>query len=193
MTRRWILSIGALLAAAAPALARAAEEGHGEEHGPDWATLAIALFQLGILGFVLYRYAWPAIQGFFFQRSESIRKQLEQSQSKLRAAEAELGDLRRRLQNIDAESSRLVAQFTEQAVFERERAAQRAEQTARRIREEAQRVADRELERARSELRAEAAELAASLAADLLRAQSRPDDHSRLLDEFIAKVEAPRS
>jgi F-type H+-transporting ATPase subunit b len=176
-----------------PAFARAADEAyaaHAEaHHGPDWKTLAIAAVNFAVLLVVLRRFAWPLLQNFFFQRSEAIRKQLEQAQSRLRVAEAELGDLRRRLSHMDEETRRIVADFTEQAARERERSVQRAEQAAARIREEAHRVADRELERARIALQAEAAELAANLAAELMRGQIRPDDQARLADDFIAGVE----
>jgi F-type H+-transporting ATPase subunit b len=177
-----------------PSWVCAAEGGHaaGEAQGGSGAlTLGIALLNLAVLVLVLRRYAGPLIQDFFFQRSEGIRKQLEHAQSRLRAAEAELEQLRGRLLGMDQEAERLVEEASQRAARERERALQRAEQTAQRIRDEAQRVAQRELARARSALRAEAAALATTLAAELLREQIRAEDHARLVEEFIARVENP--
>jgi F-type H+-transporting ATPase subunit b len=178
----------------APALARAAEEHAAEgHHGPDWFTLGIAALNFAALLFVLRRYALPLVQAFFFQRAEAIRKQLDESQSRLRAAEAELEDLRRRLRRLDEDARAMVAQMAEQASGERDRAMQRAEQATQRIREDARRVADRELERARTALRSEAAALASAIAAQILREQVRPEDHERLIEEFMNRVEASPS
>jgi F-type H+-transporting ATPase subunit b len=188
MTRAGVCLTAVLL----PLLALAAEAEHGAEahHGTDWKTLGIAALNFAVLLFVLRRFAGPLIQNFFFQRSEIIRKQLEHAQSRLLAAEAELEDLRRRLRGIDGESQRVIGEMKLLAEQERTRALQRAEYAARRIGEEAQRVADRELDRARAALRDEAAVLSAKLAAEILRNQVRPEDHERLVDEFIARVES---
>jgi F-type H+-transporting ATPase subunit b len=191
--RRSSLHLAALCAPALLALAPLARAAEEEAHGPDWATLGIALLNFAALLFVLHRFALPTIQSFFFQRSEGIRKQLDQAQSRLRSAEAELAALRQRQGSIDHEAQRLVAELRSEASAERERSLARVAATTERIREDASRVAEREIARARAELRAEAATLAAQLAGGMLREKLRPEDQQRLLDEFVAGVEAPRS
>jgi F-type H+-transporting ATPase subunit b len=168
-------------------LAAAAEA--AEHHGPDWKALGLASLNLGILIFVLYRYAGKPVRDFLFQRSESIRNALREAQAQLAEAQAENTKLQERLAHLSGEASEIVDLARRQAQAESARMQQRAQDTAGRIREEAQRVADMEIARARQALREEAAKLATTLAADLLRERIRPEDDQRLLSEFVTRVE----
>jgi F-type H+-transporting ATPase subunit b len=177
----------AALLLAVPALASAASDaGH---HGPDWKTLGIAVLNLSILGFILYRYAAKPTSDFLFQRSEGIRGALRDAQAQLAAAQAENAKLQDRLAHLADEAREIVDLARRQAQAEGARMQQRAHETAARIREEGQRVADMEIARARQALREEAAALATSLAAEILRERIRPEDDQRLLAEFVARVE----
>ncbi|MCP4906235.1 MAG: hypothetical protein GY910_14760, partial [bacterium] len=73
---------------------------------------------------------------------------------------------------------------------EREKILEEAQQTAERIRSEAGTAVEREVRRAQEELRREAAELALEMAENLLREKMGDEDQSRLVEEFIARVES---
>ena len=165
-----------------------AAEGAGH-HAPDWKTLGIAALNLGILLFLLVRFAGKPISDFLFQRSEGIRGALRDAQAQLAAAQSENAKLQDRLTHLADESREIVELARRQALAEGTRMQQRGQETAGRIREEAQRVADMEIARARQALREEAASLATTLAAELLRERIRPEDDQRLLGEFVARVE----
>lgn len=173
------------LALAAP---EALAAGGGDDHGPAWQMLFFQILNVGILGFLLYRFAGPAIAQYLRDRSEGVRDEIERAQAQLREVEQENVALRERLERIDAESEALVEQVVTQARAEAERGAARAAQSAEHIGEEARRVADNEIVRARQALREEAAELATQLAGELLREQISDEDDRRLVAEFTGRI-----
>ncbi|MEE9279999.1 MAG: ATP synthase F0 subunit B [Myxococcota bacterium] len=158
------------------------------EHGPSYFHLALQVFNVAVLGYVLYRFAGKPISEALRDRSDGIRAQIAASETRLREAEAELAELRRRLAAFDEECAALVNRVAVQAQAERERTLERARQSAERIREEARRVADNEIVRARQVLRDEAAELATSIAAELLRERITRADDERLLADFVDRA-----
>jgi F-type H+-transporting ATPase subunit b len=172
-----------LLVALFPQPALASEGG-----GPSWKMLGLHVLNFSFLLFLLYRYARPAVLEFLRERSRGIRQDIESAEDRLRAAEAEIAQLRTRLSDLDAESAHIVSSTTEQAELEKARAFERAAETSRRIQEDAQRVAAQETERARQALRAEAGELATQLAAELLRENLTAEDDQRLVQEFTERV-----
>ncbi len=177
----WQLAPVALAAEALAAGGEAAD-------GPNWAMLGLQALNVGILAFVLVRYAGPALRDYFQNRSQQIRQSIEGAQQSLREAEAKIAELRERLDAFEGESGDLVAGVAEAAEAERARMQDRARATAERIREDAKRVADSEIARARQALRAEAARLATEIAGELLREESTDEDDTRIVAEFTDKI-----
>jgi len=186
---RRVLSLCAisLLLLAPEALAAGGESG-GEAHGPSWNLLFFQVLNATILAIVLVKFAGPALRGYFQQRSSDIRQAIEGAQEQLREAEAEIAELRARLESFDREAEGLVRGAAEAAEAEGTRVKERAQATAERIREDARRVADSEIERARQALRAEAAKLAIEIAGETLRDQTTPEDDERLVREFTDEI-----
>ncbi len=191
MTRWLRLALGLCLVLYAPELL-AAEEGAAHS-GPNWFHLAVQILNVVVLGYVLYRFAGGPISKALRERSQGIRTQIRDSESRLLEAEAELAELRERLAGFEAESADLLAQVALQAQTERERTMERARQGAERIREEGRRVADNEILRAREALRNEAAALATRIASEILRERLTAEDDQRLLRDFVQRVEGPSS
>ncbi len=188
---RWLgFALGLGLVLLAPELL-AAEE--GGEAGPNWFHLAVQIGNVLVLGYLLYRFAARPISNALQERSRRIRTQIEDSESRLGEAEAELAQLRERLAGMEAESAALLSQVVERAQTERARALERARQGAERIREEGRRVADNEIIRAREVLRNEAATLATRIASEILRERLTAEDDQRLLRDFVEHVEGPSS
>jgi F-type H+-transporting ATPase subunit b len=181
----------ALLAGARLALAASGEPAdHG--HAESGSGLGILLFQvlnLAILGFILYRFAGPALRDYLAQRSRAIREQIEGAQRSLAAAQTELEELRRRLARADDEAREIAEQAARAAKAERARIVARAAESAERLRVEARRIADQEIARARLSLQAETAQLATQLAADVLRQRLTEDDDRRLVADFARRVD----
>ncbi len=177
-----------LLAASGVHAASDAHEAGGGAHEPSLWLLGVQFLNAGILVFILVRFAGPALRDYFQSRSEQIRQSIEGAQAQLLEAEAEIAELRGRLEAFEGESGRLVEAAAEAAEDARTRMLERAQATAQRLREDAERVADSEIARARHALRAEAARLATELAGQLLREQVTREDDARMVGEFVDKL-----
>ncbi len=186
MTRWLAFVLGLSVLLAARVVLAAEEADHG---GPNWFYLALQALNVGILGYVLYRFAGRPISEALRDRSDGIRAQIEESESRLREAETELAELGERLARFEQESSALLGEARDRAQAERSRTVERAEQSAERIRTEARRVADNEIVRARQILQDEAADLATSIAREILEERITPEDDRRLLDDFVSRSE----
>jgi F-type H+-transporting ATPase subunit b len=183
------MSLGVLLLAASAVHAASDANGAGgAAHAPGLWLLGVQVLNVAILLFILVRFAGPALRDYFQGRSQQIRESIEGAQAQLREAEAEIAELRGRLEAFEAESGRLVEAAAEAAEGERARMLERARATAQRLREDAERVADSEIARARQVLRAEAARLATELAGQLLRAEATREDDTRMVGEFVDKL-----
>ena len=107
-------------------------------------------------------------------------------------AQAEAEQVRReyeeKLAGLEAEQQALRSQALESAQREKERILEEASRLAERARLEAHQIAEREVEQARRTLREDVAEQAVAIATELIRAQLRPDDQRRLVNELVEKV-----
>lgn len=186
---RLVLSLGVLLLAASGVHAASeAHEAAGGAHAPSLWLLGVQVLNAAILLFILVRFAGPALRDYFQSRSQQIRESIEGAQAQLREAEAEIAELRGRLEAFEGESGLLVEAAAEAAEGDRARMLERASATAQRLREDAERVADAEIVRARQALRAEAARLATELAGQLLREEATREDDARMVGEFVDKL-----
>ena len=184
MRRALVLSA---LGVAIPGLAVAAPPA---EHGPAWGMLAAAIFNLGILGFLLFRFAGPPIQNFMIQRSRGIARAIEEADARLREASVEVERWRERLSGLDREIEEIAQRIREQTEIEREQRLDRARATGQRIRQEADALAEFEVRQAADALRVEVAELATRGALGLLREMLRPEDDRRLISEYVDRIGA---
>ncbi|MCZ6569110.1 MAG: ATP synthase F0 subunit B [Deltaproteobacteria bacterium] len=183
MSQRSVVLGSLLLLLASPVWAATAAE-----HGTNWPLLGLQVLNTAVLVLILLRFTRRPIRDFLLQRSHRIRRQIDAAETRLREAETEIEQLRRRLVRFEEEKQEIIARSGEQAEAERAQTLERVRATAERIREEARRVADQEIERARQVLQSEAAELAVSLARDLLREQLTLDDDRRLLREYVNRL-----
>jgi F-type H+-transporting ATPase subunit b len=181
--RAILAALAGVLLAAAPALAAGGgEEGEG--------GLVFPLVNLLLLIAVLVYFGRKPVQGFFAERRRSIGGELEAAAEMRQQAEERHAKWQRRLANLETELGQIRATAQERAAAEREHILADARASAERIKRDASAAIDREVRRAHERLRREAADLAVELAGGILRERVRPEDRERLLDEFIARVEA---
>jgi F-type H+-transporting ATPase subunit b len=169
------------LGAAAPAFA-ASDDGHGG--GLFWQVLNVAL----LLAVLIY-FARKPVLAYLAERRDTIAKNLEGSAQLLAEAERRLGEWNQKAANLDREVQAIREATRRAAESERDRILADAHASADRIRRSASAVIERELQQARVELRREAADLAVEPAGNLLRELVNESDRTRLIDEFIGRVE----
>jgi F-type H+-transporting ATPase subunit b len=175
------LAFALLVALAGPAAA-ASEDGHGGDF--FWQVLNVLL----LVG-VLFYYARKPVLGYLASRRDEIAKNLESSSELLAESERRLAEWSRKAGELDREAESIRQATRRAAEAERDRILADARVTAERIRQSAAAVAERELRLAREKLRHEAADLAVELATKILREQVNDGDRTRLLDEFIGRIE----
>ena len=175
-----------LLAVPAAAAGGASGESHLTEFAYELGNLIL------LVGVIVYFVRKP-IQKFFGERREKIQADIGEAGQILADAEARLSEWQERMGELDAEIEKIRATERRRAEREREKILEEAQQSAERIRSEAGTAVEREVRRAQEELRKEAADLALEMAENLLRERMGEEDQSRLVEEFIARVESTNS
>ena len=138
---------------------------------------------------VLIYFARKPVLGYLASRRDTIAKNLDGAAQLLAEAEKRLAEWNQKAASLDQDAATIREATRRAAEAERDRILADARATADRIRQTASAVAERELQQARESLRGEAADLAVELAAQLLREHVNDGDRSRLVDEFIERIE----
>jgi F-type H+-transporting ATPase subunit b len=182
MTRYALLPALSLLLAASPAAA-------SEEGGGLMAFVWEAGNLLLLLGVLFYLGRKPVLN-YLSERRQRIQDNLANSERLLKEAEARLAEWKDRAARLDDEVEELRRMASERAEQEKAQILEDARVTAERIKRDAVSGVDREVERAKQALRDEAADLSVELAGKLLQDQVTDGDRDRLVDEFVAEIEA---
>jgi len=123
---------------------------------------------------------------------EARRAAEEARLEKARALETQAQELRQRAEAELAEANRLAREILARAEAEAreilKKAREEAREEARRILQDAEKAAARAKEEALRELRQTYAELVVLAAAQVLGREVRPEDHRRLLEDFLARL-----
>ncbi|MCG5052190.1 MAG: ATP synthase F0 subunit B [Myxococcales bacterium] len=177
-----------------PALAFGVEsegaEHHGGGHAIDGKTLALQLFNFGVLLFILVKYAGGALNKALGSRHEKMKVDLEEAERLRNDAEAKLKAQEVRLSNLEAEITQLRQSMKDSAEAERQRLVAAAEERAKRIEEETRFLLDQQVKQAELGFRAEVARAAARIAEDVLRRSINGADQQRLVSAFVSDVQA---
>ncbi|MBM3789760.1 MAG: hypothetical protein FJW35_05350, partial [Acidobacteria bacterium] len=171
-----------------PALAFGAE-GSGDRWG-FWLFGAGRFFNLALVVAVLVWAAGKPLANFFENRSQSIRRQLQEARKARAEAEAKLAEMEARMSALS------------DAVREvREEAEEQAREERRRLTEEAGRDAEKIIDRAGEEirgltraahleLRRHAADLSVKLAESRIRSEIGDEDRKRMFAGFVDRLGA---
>lgn len=141
-----------------------------------------------ILLVILYKYGRKPMADMFRSRREAIETEYRELEEKRREAEAKFQEYEKKLATLEDEAKKIVEAFIEQGQKEKERIIEEAKAAAERIKQQAEFYVQQELERAREELRKEVAELSVKLAEQVIQEKITPEDHKRLIQEFIERV-----
>lgn len=182
MIGRAILAVLLLWSSASPAAA--SEEGGGLV-AFAWEAGNLLL----LLGVLVYLGRKP-ILNYLSERRQRIQDNLASSEQLLKDAEARLSEWNEKAARLDEEIEEVHRISRERAEQERAQILEDARTTAERIKRDAVAGVDREVERAKQALRDEAADLSVELAGKLLQEHVTDGDRDRLVDEFVAEVEA---
>ena len=163
------------------------ENGGGESHEASpiyrWINFAILV---GGLAYVLRK---PAAQ-FFAERTDSIRKSLEEGRNALSAAEEQLRAVEQKLQGIEKEMAAFRAAALKEMEDEHARMHTATEQEAEKMIESVRVQMDVASKQARLELRLYTAEQAVALAEGFVAGRMDDARQRRLVSQFVEKLGA---
>lgn len=182
-----VLAIAALLLGAVPSAALA-NEGGGGLISLD-KSLVIQAINFGLLLFILIKLLYKPLLAKMNERTEAIRSSLEEAKAARAEAERERAEHAAKLQASLAEAQSIRATALKDAAEEQRRLVDAARAEAARLVEAARNEMAQDVRRARQELRQEVADLATSVAERLIRKSLRDEDHRRIVDDAINRVE----
>jgi F-type H+-transporting ATPase subunit b len=182
-----VLAIAALLLGAVPSAALA-NEGGGGLISLD-KSLVIQAINFGLLLFILIKLLYKPLLAKMNERTEAIRSSLEEAKAARAEAERERAEHATKLQASLAEAQSIRATALKDAAEEQRRLVDAARAEAARLVEAARSEMGQDVRRARQELRQEVADLATSVAERLIRKSLRDEDHRRIVDDAINRVE----
>jgi F-type H+-transporting ATPase subunit b len=189
-----IVCVVALLVAVpwAPGLVWAAAEGGGHEGGGGLISLdkslIVQVVNFLILLVILTKLLYKPFLAKMEERTEAIRKSLEEAQAARAEAARQQEENEARLRAAHAEAAAIRAQALKDAAEEQRRLVDAARAESQRLVDSAKAQMDADVRRAREELRREVGDLATAVAEKLIRKSLREDEHRRIVDEAIAKV-----
>lgn len=171
------------------ATAAAASEAAGGHHaGIPWGDIVKQLVNFAILVGALVYFLRKPLSSFLKERSEMLRKSIEDAARAREEAAAKLSVIETRIAGLSGEIADLNRKMNAEAEEEARRIGEAAQAEIERVRVQAQFAADQEVKKAKEALRREAAALATSAAEEMVRKAMTPADQERLVRENIEKI-----
>jgi F-type H+-transporting ATPase subunit b len=182
-----VLAIAALLLGMLPAAALASEGGGGLINLDRSIVIQGInfLLLLLILGKLLYKPLLAKME----ERTQAIRKSLDEAQAARAEAQREREEHAARLQAAHAEAQAIRAAALKDAAEEQRKLVEAARGEAARLVESARAELAQDVRRARQDLRQEVSELAITVAERLIRKSLHDEDHRRIVADAIARVD----
>jgi F-type H+-transporting ATPase subunit b len=176
----------AFLCAAAAAAASEGAGGHGG--GIPWGDVLKQAVNFAILAGALVYFLKKPISSFLKDRSEQLRKSIEDAARARDEAAAKLSAIEGRMARLGDEIAEMNRKMEAEAGDEAQRIREAAQAEIDRVRTQAQFAADQEVKKARMELRKEAAELATRTAEEMVKKSITAEDRERIARENIEKI-----
>lgn len=193
LQRRWMWISATLAAIGAPvcaSLAWAASEGGG--HGGGLISLDRSLIIQGvnflILLFLLQKVLYKPLLAKMSERTDAIRKSLEEAQHARAEATKQQQENVERLRAAHAEAAAIRAAALKEAAEEQRKLVEAARGEAARLVESARAQMETDIRRAREELRREVSDLAIEVAEKLIRKSLDDADHRRIVAEAVSQL-----
>ena len=152
-------------------------------------SLIIQAINFLLLLVVLTKLLYRPLVGKMEERAEAVKKSLEEARAARAEAQREREEHAVKIQAAYAEAQAIRATALKEAAEEQRRLVEAARAEAARLVESAQTEMAQDIRRAKQELRREVGDLAVAVAERLIKKSLRDDDHRRIVQEAIARVE----
>ncbi len=165
-----------------------ASSAEGAQAGWGWLETLGRWVNLLILGGVLYHFAKAPLRDFLQNRNNEIRQGMAEAGAANHEAEAQLAEVEKRLEDLDAELARIREEAEQEAQVERNRLLREAERDGEKILATARREVDGLVRNAQKELREYAANLSVQLAEEQIRREMTEEAQERILERFLVTL-----
>lgn len=169
--------------------------GHGEPHVANWWALGKEHADAPALGWMFVTFiTFVVVLAVLLKkpltvhlenRSDQVKRAIEEAKRAKDAAEARAKDAEEKLRSLDTEMARLRAEFESQGKLEAERIEKLARETAARIQKDAEDTIAAERDRAKIQLQQEAGRLALELAEARIKGALSAADDARLQRSLV--------
>jgi F-type H+-transporting ATPase subunit b len=176
----------AILLVSTAAVASEGASGHGG--GIPWGDIIKQFVNFAILAGALVYFLKKPLSSFLKERSELLRKSMEDASRAREEAASKLSAIETRVAGLAGEIDALNRKMESEAEDEAGRIREAAHAEIERVRVQAQFAADQEVKKAKDELRKEAAALATAAAEEIVRKAMTPEDQERLVRENLEKI-----
>lgn len=164
------------------------ESGGGDHAAGQWKDFGWRMLNTVILLAILYKLMWAKMKGFFVERREAIKDQMDQAETAKAEAEDKFKEYSDRLDKATGEIAGIAEMIKAQGVAEREKIIESAKSSSEKMKEDAKARMDQEYNKASKKLRIEAAELSVLMAEDILKKSVKPQDHENMVKDFLERM-----
>ena len=151
-------------------------------------SLLIQAVNFGLLLIVLGKLLYRPLLGKMEERSQAIRKSLEEAQAARAEAQREREEHAAKIQAAHTEAQAIRAAALKEAAEEQRRLVDSARAEAARLVDSAKAELEQDVRRAKQALRQEVSDLAISVAERLIQRSLRDDDHRRIVEDAIGRL-----
>ncbi len=148
-----------------------------------WRVLNIA-----VLMWIVIKFAGKPVREFFANRSETLRKGVQEAQEAKAEAERIFTEYQAKLDGLEGELKAMETKASLEAEREQERMRQETETLVAKLKQQARQMADQEVATAQRSLRNEAAKLAVEVAERLVKENVSDSDRQRMVENYLEKV-----
>jgi F-type H+-transporting ATPase subunit b len=151
----------------------------------DWLP---RLVNFAIIASVVVYFMRKPAQDFFKNRSAEIAKALQESKEARERAVAALGDMERKIKDLEAETARMVADAQSRSEKDKLALIEEGRKVALDVQTQVKQGIDIEVQKAKTTLAAEASLLSLDLAEGMIKEKIGGKDHERIVKEYISNV-----
>lgn len=163
----------------------------GEAAPKGWtATDTYRVMNFAVLALGLFLLLRKPVSQALDSRIKGIREQLSDLEARKKKAESELVSYEKKLTDLDREAEKIIAEYVKSGQEAKERILKEAESAAGKLETQARRNIEHEFSQAKIKLQQEIMEKAIAKAEGIIRQKMTPQDHERLVDDYLKKVVA---
>lgn len=146
------------------------------------------VLNIGVLLWVIIKFAGKPVREFFSGRRETLQKGVSEAQAARDEAEKIYNDYQAKLDGLEGELKAMEERASLEAEREQERMRQETETLIAKLKLQARQMADQEVATAQRSLRNEAATLAVEVAERLVKENVSDSDRQRMVENYLEKV-----